>query len=149
MLYEKGRIVAVESDALWIETIRQSVCGSCVAQKGCGQQLLAKFGAQPGYLRVLSSNGGISQYAVGDWVTVGIPKTAVVKASLLVYLVPLIAFITFAASAHVLSGNDFISIIAGISGLIFGGLLVRLYSFQQRHNTDFQPRIIESVLLRE
>ena len=42
MLIETGRVVAVEAneEALWVETIRQSTCGSCAANKGCGHGLL-------------------------------------------------------------------------------------------------------------
>jgi len=40
MLRESGRVVAIESDAVWVETIRSSLCGSCAAKAGCGQDYL-------------------------------------------------------------------------------------------------------------
>ena len=143
MLKERGRVVAVESDALWVETIQQSVCGSCVAEKGCGQRLLAKFGAQPNHLRVLAAEDEAASYRVGDSITIGIPETAVVKASMLVYMLPLIIAVFFAGSVHIVLHSDGLSIIAGIIGLIAGASLVRLYAFYQRNNSNFQPRVIQ------
>lgn len=42
MLYETGKVVAVDSDGLWLETLKKSTCAQCSAKAGCGQQLLAK-----------------------------------------------------------------------------------------------------------
>ena len=144
MLREQGRIVAVESSTVWVETIQKSVCGSCAAKPGCGQRLLASFGAQPNYLKVLLANdGAANKHNVGDVVTIGIPEQAVVKVSLLIYLLPLIVFLFFTAGAHSLSNSDPLSIVAGILGLFVGGILVRLYTFRQRNNHNLQPKIIE------
>lgn len=143
MLYETGRVVAVEHSALWVETIRQSVCGNCTAKKGCGQRLLSQFGAQPHYLRVLLSSSSTAEYKVDDKVTIGIPEMAVVKASLLVYLLPLVMFVLCIAMAHFAIGEELVSIAAGMIGLVAGGLVVRLYTFLERNNADFQPQIID------
>ena len=55
MLVETGRVVAVEEDSLWVETIRQSTCGSCAAQKGCGHGLLNRYAdGKRGYIQHLA-----------------------------------------------------------------------------------------------
>ena len=144
MLREQGRVVAVESGAVWVETIQKSVCGGCAAKSGCGQRLLASLGVQPNYLKVLLANDGVpNRYNVGDVITIGIPEQAVVKASLLAYLLPLIVFVFFTAGAHVLFNSDPLSIIVGTVGLLAGGVLVRLYTLRQRNNRDLQPKIVE------
>jgi sigma-E factor negative regulatory protein RseC len=143
MLQETGRIVAIENDALWVETIQRSVCGNCDSQKGCGQRLLSQFGAQPSYLKVLLSGRSNIKYNINDRVTIGIPETAVVKASLLIYLLPLVIFVLFSGAAQLYFQNDPLSIVAGAIGLVAGGALVRSYMFSQRNNIDFQPRVIE------
>ena len=144
MLQEQGRVVAVESGAVWVETIQKSVCGSCAAKSGCGQRLLASFGAQANYLKVLlPDDGAANKHNVGDMVTIGLPEQAVVKASLLTYLLPLVVFVFFTAGAHALFNSDPLSIVAGIVGLLVGGALVRLCNFRQRSNPDFEPQIIE------
>ena len=40
MLIETGRVVALEGNTVWVETLRQSACGSCSARAGCGHGVL-------------------------------------------------------------------------------------------------------------
>ncbi|GIR82921.1 MAG: hypothetical protein CM15mP84_06690 [Cellvibrionales bacterium] len=35
-LTETGRVVAIESDAVWVEADRSSACGKCAARAGVG-----------------------------------------------------------------------------------------------------------------
>ena len=54
MLTETGRVVALEQDSLWVETIRQSTCGSCAVQKGCGHGLINQISdGSRSFIRVL------------------------------------------------------------------------------------------------
>ena len=48
MLLETGRVVAVDADSVWVETIRRTTCGSCAVQKGCGHGLLNQLGPEGG-----------------------------------------------------------------------------------------------------
>lgn len=43
MLSETGRVVAIDKDGLWVETLKTSSCAKCSAQSGCGQNLAAKL----------------------------------------------------------------------------------------------------------
>ncbi|MFT5117660.1 MAG: sigma-E factor negative regulatory protein RseC, partial [Kiritimatiellia bacterium] len=88
MLEEEGRVVSIETDALWVETIQQSTCGRCAAKKGCGQSLLAKIGAKSSQLRVLIDKQDETLYQLEDSVMIGIPENVVVNGSLFVYLLP-------------------------------------------------------------
>ena len=38
MLEETGTVVKIEPDALWVETVQTTTCGSCSARRGCGQR---------------------------------------------------------------------------------------------------------------
>ena len=40
MLTETGRVVAVDDDGLWVETVRRSTCNACGVRQGCGHGLL-------------------------------------------------------------------------------------------------------------
>ena len=53
MLKESGKVVSIEDDGLWVETIQQSTCGSCRAKKGCGQQLLSKIGVHSANIKAV------------------------------------------------------------------------------------------------
>lgn len=150
MLKETGRVVAVDSDALWVETIQKTTCGSCVAQKGCGTGLLAKLGVKPAYLRVLlKPNESSNSYRVNDSVTIGIPDDVVVKGSLFVYLVPVILMIVFSGIAHTTINNELIVIALGVVGLLVGSLLVRWHANVYRNDPRMQPQLINKNLMGE
>lgn len=152
MLHETGRIVAVESDALWVETIQRSTCSSCSAQKGCGQSLLSKLGVKPSYIRVLLEGRDSHAYRVGQDITIGIPSDVVVKSSLFIYLLPLVLLIAFSSIAHTYSYNELLSIGAGLVGLVVGGLLIRYHSYCTRNDPRLQPVLIdntETVVVQE
>lgn len=154
MVSETGTVVAVEPDALWVETIQQSTCGTCVARKGCGQRLLAKVGASSSRLRVPLNNGsnhgddhknGHREYALGDTVTIGIPDNIVVLGSLFIYLLPLVLMIAFSGVAHTLIANEMVSLTAGIMGFVSGGVVIRYHSNKSKNNPNFQPVLISEV----
>lgn len=41
MLTEQGIVSGVDSDGIWVETLKRSSCGQCSARAGCGQRLIA------------------------------------------------------------------------------------------------------------
>lgn len=145
MITENGIVVALDPDAIWIETIRKSTCEACSAQKGCGQQLMSSISGRMARIRVLTQYAPQSQYRIGEQVTVGIPDNAVVLGSLLVYSVPLLTMILAAIAAGKLWPGDLVAAISGLAGLVLGGVVVRLLSWRQRNNPDLQPVLLKPV----
>lgn len=143
MIEENGRIVAIDADALWVETIQRSTCGACVARKGCGQTLLSKLGVKPVYLRVLPSERLASAYRIGDTITIGVPDDVVVKGSLLMYMVPLLCLLVFAAIAHTYFANEAAVVLAAVTGFALGAIVIRWHAHYYRNDSRHQPVIIE------
>ncbi len=142
MLTEQGVVVALESDALWVETIQQSTCGACAARKGCGQKLLSSMGSSATQLRVLVDQNDKHHYAVGDSVTIAIPENIVVLGSLFVYLLPLIFTIIFSGLAHTFFHIEAVSVLAGIAGFVLGGMVIRYHSYLSKNDPHMQPILI-------
>jgi sigma-E factor negative regulatory protein RseC len=89
VIEESGRVIATEGDTAWVETSRRSSCGSCEA-KGCGTGTLSQIlGRKTQQLRVNNPIGA----EPGDQVVLGIEESALIKGSLAVYLVPLLALL--------------------------------------------------------
>lgn len=89
MIEESGRVVAIDGNDAWVETSRRSSCGSCEA-KGCGTGTLSQIlGRKTQRLRVKNPIGAVP----GDQVILGIRESALIKGSLAVYLVPLLALL--------------------------------------------------------
>lgn len=144
MISEKGRVIAIDNDALWVETIQQTTCGSCVARKGCGQSLLSKIGVNNSFLRVLLGEKSPSEFSIGDEVNIGIPDDIVVKSSLLAYLLPILLLVLFAGVAQQITLVEPLVILAGIIGLILGGVVIKMMSFYLKNNHRYQPVLLEN-----
>ncbi|HEY7883403.1 MAG TPA: SoxR reducing system RseC family protein [Cellvibrionaceae bacterium] len=146
MLKESGRIVAVESEGLWVETIQRSTCGSCAARSGCGQSLLARFGGHSSYLWVSLQGREPSDFHVGDDISLGVHEEVVAQGSLLVYLLPLITMVAATVAAHNLFALEGLTILAGLAGLLAGGGWVRWRAYQTRHDSRLQPVLLDNTL---
>lgn len=146
MLVETGRVVAVEPEALWVETIRQSTCGSCAANKGCGHGLLNRIGdGRTGYVRVLPGPTGTAGCAVDDQVRISIPEQVILRGSLVVYVLPLLFMLGGAAGADGLwpAGSQLASVCGAAVGLALGFAAVRWHAWRHRQDTALQPTVLE------
>ncbi len=119
MIEENGIVVATTGEEAWVETSRGSSCGSCSA-KGCGTGALSQvLGRHTQKLRVKNPIGATS----GEGVVLGIDESALLRGSLAVYLVPLLALLGGGllgeALAHALGiageGMTILSAIAAVS----------------------------------
>jgi sigma-E factor negative regulatory protein RseC len=143
MILETGRILAVESQGLWVETIQRSACGSCQAQKACGHSALAKWGASASYLWVLLEGRDSNHYQIGGEVRIGIPEDVIAKGSMFVYLVPLIGMIIATIIAHHYLLSDGVTALYALCGLLIGAAIVRAVSYLIRFDSRLQPVLID------
>ena len=146
MLVETGRVVAVDPQGLWVETIRQSTCGSCAANKGCGHGLLNRISdGRTGYIRVLSGAVSARQCAIDDQVRICIPEQVILRGSMLVYMLPLICMLVAAMGADVLwpAAGQSVTVAGAILGLALGFILVRWHAWRHRHDSELQPTVLE------
>lgn len=143
MLIESGKVVAVEEDGLWVETIAKSTCGSCAAKKGCGQSLLEKVSGHTTFIWVSLGGRPSGDYRIGDEIELGVPEQVVAHGSMLVYLLPLLTMVAFTLGADSLGGGEGVTTLAGIAGLVLGGALVRWRAHVTRHDSRLQPVLID------
>ncbi len=148
MLSETGRVVAVEAESLWVETIRQSTCGTCSVQKGCGHGLLNQMGdGRSNYLRVLLGAKHNHVYKIDDEVRIAIPEHVIVQGSFVVYIMPLVMTLAGAGLGQLAwPGLDVGSISGAIAGFLSGIGLVRWHAWWHRDNLDLQPRLLGPVM---
>jgi sigma-E factor negative regulatory protein RseC len=146
MLIETGRVVAVDRDAVWVETIRQSTCGACAANKGCGHGLLNRIAdGRTGYVRVLPGSAGPDRCTVDDQVRIGIPEQVILRGSVVVYLLPLLLMLAGAAvAAGLWPGLAESAAVGGaVIGLLLGFALVRWHAWRHRDDPALQPVLLE------
>ena len=146
MLLETAHVVAVESDSVWVETIRKSSCGSCEAQKGCGHSLLSRISSgRRNYIEVFSGALAASHCAVDDHVRISIPEKVILQGSMVVYMLPLISMLCGAAlaTASVPGAPDLLAISGAAGGFVVGVGLVRWHAWRNRSDKSMQPSLVE------
>ena len=144
MILETGRIVAIEPQGLWVETIQRSACGSCQAQKGCGHSALAKFGASASRLWVLLEGRDANCFSLGDEVQIGVPEEVIAGGSLFVYMLPLLTMIAATLTAHSSHLSDGLTAICALLGLLAGAAIVRWCSHLIRFDSRLQPVLVDA-----
>lgn len=147
MIEETAQVVATGPDGVWVETRRQSACGQCAANKGCGTAVLGKvLGQKRSWMRV--ANPGNTPVRVGDEVVIGIDESALVRGSLAIYLVPLLSFFIFGVLGETLTrqlamaGGEALSMLFAVAGLFLGFLWARRYT---RGDRRYQPVIVANA----
>lgn len=143
MILETGRIVAIESEGVWVETIQRSTCGTCRAEKGCGQRLMAKWSGHTAYIWVLLEGRNPASYQIGDEITLGIPEDVIAKGAMVVYLVPLFTLLIATVFAHQLFANEAITTLSAFFGLAVGGLILRWHAHRTRFDSRLQPVVVD------
>ena len=146
MLTETGRIVAIDEDGVWVETIRSSTCGACSLQKGCGHGLLSRIGdGRRGYIKVLPGTLALSDCAVNDRVRISIPEEVILRGSAVVYMVPLLSMLCGAGLAAGLwgGGADLAAMLGAFLGFGAGLALVRWHAWRHRYDGSLQPTLLE------
>lgn len=145
MIEEQAIVVDVDGHRVWVETRRQSACGRCAANKGCGSAVLQKvFGNKRNILPVT----GDLAVNVGERVIIGVDEDSLVKGSVAVYAMPVAMMIIFAVIGDVLATRvsvnpDIMSIAGAVTGLAVSIAGLRWYSGRTATDARYQP-----VLLR-
>ncbi len=146
MIEESGQVVSVEGEFAWVETQRQSTCGSCAANKGCGTAALSKvLGQKRSRVRAINRAGAHP----GDTVTVGIQEDALVRGSLAMYAAPLLTLLGGGLLGQFLQrgygGGEGLIILCGLMGLFVGLLWLRAFSRRAQSDPRYQPVILRKV----
>lgn len=140
MICETGRVVAVEPSYLVVETIRQSTCSSCSAQKGCGTGLLNKIGAgKAHHLTVARGKFEQTAIAIGDQVDISVPELMVVVGAAVVYLLPLLTLMVGMVAAEAVFVTEVAAALGAVGGLFVGVFLVRLHALWLAGKPEYQP----------
>lgn len=144
MLEENGRVVRIDSGSVWVETIKQSACSSCSAQKGCGQSMLAKIGDGK-RMQIQVDNPQQLEVGVDDEVTLGVGERSFITASFLVYLLPLMVMFVFSVTAQASGLSEPKVILSAGLGLAGGFLLTRFASGLISRNCSYHPVLLRRV----
>ena len=144
MIEERARVVAIEDDQLLLEAETRAACNACAARQGCGTSVLSKWVGRK-FTRFQAQNTINAQ--VGDEVVVGLAEEAMLKGSVVVYLLPLLAMIGFALLADSLisadSGSrDLLVLISAVAGFALMLVISRLFLSTGSNKNKLTPVVL-------
>lgn len=141
MIEERAIVRRVQGGEIHVQALNPGNCPRCAEGRGCGGGILAKLvSRQRPDVRVESR---LSDLRVGEMVVVGIDESALLSASVWVYLVPLGAMLLAGAIAQQwLQAPDPIVMAFGIAGLALGLAWLRRQSARAGEQTRFRPVIL-------
>ncbi len=146
MIEEQAYIISLSDQHALVEIKRQSSCNGCDAQSSCGTSSLSQlFGNRPSQFTLdLSSYPFKDVLKEGDVVMIGLEDINYLKASLLIYLLPLISLFCFALIAEQLFmlSDGFVVVFAAV-GLWFGFKLANKNA--QKNPKRLSPQFIKKV----
>lgn len=120
MIETRVRIVAMDYGIAWVQPAEQSGCGACQAKSACGVSGLGKYFSRrqqpvPVFCKTPAK--------AGDELVVAVNESELLKAGLLVYLLPTVLAVVGAGGAA-LQGLGDVGAMAGMALGIVAGLLV-------------------------
>lgn len=149
MIEQIATVVAVEGGSAWVESQRQSACGACAMNQGCGVGIFARvFGFNSPQLKVTHIEG----IEVGDRVVLGIDEQALVRGSFAAYIMPILFMLGFALLGDMLISRwlvalkpDVIVLLSGLIGLFVGLAWLNRHSRRIVRDCRYQPLILHKT----
>ncbi len=144
MFVEVGQVIAAEDDTVWVQTQSKTGCSSCKVSSTCGSGIVNKAFSHKVFVTPLKNSLGAH---INDEVEVGIPEDLVLKASLVVYLLPLLCLILALTLSSLFLPNltELASIVSAVIGLTVGFLGVRWFANRQSAQQQLEPVLLKIV----
>ena len=144
MFTEIGQVIAEEGDTVWVQTQSKTGCSSCKVSSTCGSGIVNKAFSHKVFVTPLKNS--INAH-INDEVEVGINEDLVLKASLVVYMLPLVCLILALAISSFLLPNltELGSIMSAAAGLAVGFLGVRWFAHRKSQRQELQPVLLKIV----
>lgn len=148
MIEEQAQVIEIKGDVLLLQAQTQTACGSCAANKGCGTSLLSKVVGRK-FTHFQADNNVNAK--VGDVVVVGLSEDALLKGSMVMYVIPIVAMLMFALLAdYFLTAatqyRDLMIAVTAIAGLGFGSSVSKWYFSRQSSVHLFAPVVLRKII---
>ncbi len=144
-MIEEHAIVVMADQGVWVETQRRTACGQCSANKGCGTAVLQNVLGNKRSRMMVHSRVPV---AVGDHVVLGLDESALVSATLNVYLLPLGLLILGAVAGQLtgewlnLSFPTLLSVAVAVLGFVLGYRRAQRQSKLMSRDPKYRPIIL-------
>ncbi|MGS2721899.1 SoxR reducing system RseC family protein [Paraglaciecola aestuariivivens] len=148
MIKEVGKICAIEQaqsgQVIWVETQIKTTCGSCQAQNNCGTGAIAKVLGNKTQRLKFNYDKAVK---IGQQVSLGVTEESLLKASMLMYLLPMFVLLCSALAGTLvlptmgLTSELWIIGLAGVTTYL--AMRVVKYKLNRTSNTQYSPQILQ------
>lgn len=148
MIEERAIVSRVDGGVVWVRPFGVESCPRCAEGRGCGGGVLGRLvgRARP----EVQVGGGIAGLRSGESVIVGVEESALMQASVWVYLIPLVGMFAAGAFAHaLLQAHDLLVAAFGVTGLAGGFALTRVVARRAVSSARFRPVLLRRAVDRE
>ena len=142
MITETATVTKIDGRQVEIEMQRQSVCGGCELNSGCGTGAIGRLlGRRNKPLKIFNQ----MKLMPGDQVVIGIRERAYLNASLIIYGLPLLGLIVGGLLSQWIFGeSDLIALIGAAIGLSFS-LIASAMAAKYRFSEQVNPKILQVI----
>lgn len=135
-----ARVVAINGSVAWLEPEQTGSCGGCASAATCGSKGIGTLASRLEARRFpLADSAGLR---VGERVVVGVREDALVKASMTVYAIPLVATFTAGALAQSIAHSDGVTVASCALGLALGLGVARIVARHLAARGEIAPRLL-------
>ncbi|WP_028470279.1 SoxR reducing system RseC family protein [Neptunomonas japonica] len=145
MIEENATVVSITAGRVLIESFRSSACGQCQARNSCGQKAISEWASSKMTQLEIDNPNGLNVGA-GDKVVVGIDEGSFLKASALMYLLPLVTMLLLGGLANLWIGTEMSTIVFSFAGLVVGFVGARLLGRQLEKSCQYKPVLLRILL---
>lgn len=140
MVEEQAHIISVTGQHIVIEVSQQSSCSGCSAKSSCGTSTLSRFfGQKKPQFQLDIGDKKLQNLSVGDTIMIGLEESFYIKASILIYLLPLLTMFGLALIADQFSAHsDLLVMTFAMTGLWLGFKLASLIAASYRQMVEPQ-----------
>lgn len=144
MIEENAVVAKIEHNQVWVESKPKQGCGGCLQKSACSTSVLDKFIKK----RSIAVDCEI-ELKPGDEVIIGISEGILIKASLLLYMLPLVVMVLSGASAEALLPSAYENADLVIAGTAISALLLSLWAIAKLQQSFFFTFFSRPVVIRK
>jgi len=138
-------VIALEGDSALLQTQNKLTCASCHVSDSCGNGIIERyFSGKMFETRVKNT----LEAKIGDRLVIEMMKSNLTKASVIVYLLPIVLMLISALFGNLLNLSENVLILTSLIGLTLGLVLAGLFNQSVKGNSHYQPQM-KSIINRQ
>lgn len=144
MIEETAVVSAVNASGVRVAAARNSACAQCSSKSNCSQGVLSEWGKGK-TVEIEVDNPDALIVAIGQSVIIGLEEGGLVRASLLLYLLPLALLIVGALLGSALGWAEWQQVLLSLGLMLSGFGLARRLSAGRMSGKRYQPVLLRTL----